>query len=144
MRTEKQTANKWFPPALVIACVLTLLAFSESRVTKAPGADKPAAGKSTKKRATKKRRKARGRVPNYYGQIGLSPEQRKKIYAVQKQYRSQFQDLFKQLRALRAKQQAEIDAVLTPEQIAKLKALRDAAAKKRADRKKKRPRKKSN
>lgn len=142
MRTEQRTTNKWFPPMLVIACVLTLLTFSESRVTKAPGADKPAAGKSAKKKTTKQRRKARGRVPNYYGKVGLSPEQKKKIYAIQKQYRSQMQDLFKQLAALREKQQAEIDAVLTPEQAAQVKALRKAAAKKRAAGKKKRPRRK--
>jgi len=143
MRTARQTANKWFPPMLVMACVLTLLAFSESRVTKAPGADKPAAGKSDTKKATKKRRKARGRVPNYYGQIGLSPEQKKKVYAIQKQYLAQMLDLFKQLRALRTKQQAEIDTVLTPQQLVKVKDLREAAAKKRADRKKKRSSKKS-
>jgi len=126
---------------LVIACLLMLLTFSDSRANRAPGADKPAAGKSAGKKATKKRRKARGRVPSYYGQVGLSPEQKKKIYAIQKKYRSQMQDLIKQLLALRAKQQSEIDTVLTPEQAAKVKALRDAAARKRAAKKKKRPRK---
>jgi len=94
----------------------------------------------------KKARKFRGRLPQYYGQIGLSDKQRKKIYSIQISYREQLQKLEQQLRDLRAKQGSEIDAVLTSEQKKKLSDLLEAARKKRdarKNRKEKKPRSKT-
>lgn len=89
----------------------------------------------------KKPRKFRGRLPAYWGRIGLSTEQRKKIYGVQLSYRPKIQMLQKQLEELRDKQAKEMEAVLKPEQKKKLADLLEAARKKRAARTKKRSRK---
>ena len=77
-------------------------------------ADSKAAGSETA--AKKARKPQRGRLPNNYGQIGLTPEQIEKIYAIQAGHRVQLQDLQKQLDELKAKQRDEIDAVLTADQ----------------------------
>jgi Spy/CpxP family protein refolding chaperone len=96
--------------------------------------------KSTK---TKKARKYRGRLPNYYGRIGLSDKQRKKIYSIQISYHEQILALEKQLKELRTKQSTEIEAVLTSDQKKKLNDQLEAARKKRAARKNKRKKSKS-
>jgi Spy/CpxP family protein refolding chaperone len=77
-------------------------------------------------------KKPRGRLPAYYAQIGLSTEQRDQIYKVQSTYRKQIDELQKQIDALKKKQDAEVVAVLKPEQKEKLETLL-AAAKKRAE-----------
>lgn len=99
------------------------------------------AQKKQKKRA--KRRKARGRLPNYYGKVGVSAEQREKIYSIQAQYNSQIKALEKQIAELKEKRDAEIESVLTPEQKKKLAQLRAEAAEKRKSRKKSRKKKTS-
>jgi Spy/CpxP family protein refolding chaperone len=94
-----------------------------------------------KKSDVKKPRKFRGRLPNYWGRIGLSESQRKKIYGVQLSYRERILMLEKQLLELREKQDAEMEAVLTSAQKKKLDELLENARKKRAARSKKRDRK---
>jgi hypothetical protein len=94
-----------------------------------------------KKAGGKKPRKFRGRLPQYYGQIGLSAKQRKDIYAIQISYRERLQKLEQQLRDLRAKQSSEIEAVLTSEQKKKHSDLLEAARKKRKARSNKRGKK---
>jgi len=67
----------------------------------------------------------RGRLPNYYGQIGLLPEQRKAIYAIQKKYHREIEELKLRLAALEAQEDREVYNVLDDEQKAALKALQD-------------------
>lgn len=83
----------------------------------------------------KKQRKIRRRLPNYYGQVGVSPAQREKIYSIQATYREKLEELEKQLLALREQQDMEIEAVLTDEQRERLKQLVQEAEKKRRSRK---------
>ncbi len=123
----------------VVACAvlgLSVLAHGPDRSANAQdGAKKAAAkkGEKTKKGAKKApKKKARGRLPQYYGQIGLSEKQRADIYAVQATYRTQIQDLLKQLAALRAKEKAEINAVLSDEQKQDLAKRLDEASKSRS------------
>jgi len=85
------------------------------------------------------RKKARGRLPNYFGKIGLSTEQREKIYAVQRQYRMQMEELEKQIQALREMQEEDIQAVLTDDQKSSLGKLLDEAQKRRSSRGRKTP-----
>ena len=99
---------------------------------------KPAAAKKAPaEKAAKKPAKQRGRLPNFYGQIGLSDEQRDKVYGIQQQYRDQIRDLQQKLNELKDKQTAEIDAVLTPDQLKKVEELKASSARKREDSKKK-------
>ncbi|HUY91703.1 MAG TPA: hypothetical protein VMV10_23375 [Pirellulales bacterium] len=82
-------------------------------------------------KAAKPRAKPRGRLPAHYGAV-VDNEQREKIYGIQQSYQPQIEALQAQLVALREKQAAEIDAVLTPEQKEKVKELAAAAKTKRA------------
>jgi hypothetical protein len=104
-----------------------------SVVTQDPGnlltaqdAEKPAAAK-----------KPRGRLPAYYAQIGLSNVQRDKIYGVQGTYGTEIESLQKQIAAIEEKRDAEIVAVLTPEQKKTLEDLVAAAKKRSEERRKK-------
>jgi hypothetical protein len=83
------------------------------------------------------KKKPRGRLPNYYGQVGLSKDQRAKIYGIQKTFGDQLAALKKQIEELEKKQKEGMEAVLTAEQKTKVAELVAAAAKKRASRSKK-------
>jgi Spy/CpxP family protein refolding chaperone len=73
----------------------------------------------------------RPRLPMYYGKV-VTEEQRQKIYDIQRKYFPQIRALQKQLEALIAKRDAEIEAVLTPQQKAEIERLRKEAAARRA------------
>ena len=124
--------------SVLAGCTLALMILGQSYTGDATAQDKEKkkAGEKKSKKA-KGRKKARGRLPNYYGKIGLSGEQRKEIYSIQGKYREQMQPLQKQLRDLRAKQEKEIQTVLTDGQKDELKKLLDEARKKQSSRKKK-------
>ncbi len=81
--------------------------------------------------------KPRGRLPQYYGQVGLSNKQRQQIYDVQANYKKQIDELQKQIDALKVKEDTEIVAVLTPEQKKNLDELLAAAKKAAEDRRSK-------
>ena len=53
---------------------------------------------------TKAEKKAEGRVPAYYAQVGLSKDQKDKIYSLQAKYTEQITALQKQIAELEAKQ----------------------------------------
>lgn len=78
--------------------------------------------------------KFRPRLPNYYGQVGISREQRQKIYAIQRQYHEKIAPLRAQLEALEEQRDKEVAAVLTEEQLKKVEELR--AKRRRGSRKK--------
>ena len=84
------------------------------------------------------RKEARGRLPAYYKAV-VTEEQKAKIYAVQTKYAAQIEDLQSQLQTLRLKQNEEIEALLSKEQLDKittLKAESDSKRKKRGEPKK--------
>jgi hypothetical protein len=56
------------------------------------------------------------RVPPGYAKLGLTDQQKESLYKVQAKYYPQIQALEKQVDALRAKREAEFEAVLTPAQ----------------------------
>jgi len=137
------------PPMMVVGlCTAVLLGVAGLQAhgqRDAAGKDKSSVGvdDSSFIAVQKKRKKPRGRLPNYYGKVGVSEEQREKIYAIQAMYRPKIEALEKQIAELKAKEDAEVEAVLTPEQKKKVEESRAAAAKKRAERRKKRKKKKS-
>jgi len=78
----------------------------------------------------KPRSKPRGVLPTFYGAV-VSPDQRERIYVIQQSYAEQISKLEEQLAAIKAKRDKEVEAVLTPEQLAKVKKLQEEARAKR-------------
>lgn len=62
-------------------------------------------------------------LPQNWGKLGLSEEQKKKIYAIQDDYGSKIADLRKQIDDLTKKERAEMAAVLSSEQKEQLKKI---------------------
>ena len=56
------------------------------------------------------------RLPAGYGAVGLSREQKEKVYAIQAKYDDRIQELLDEIAAIKNKQTAEIAEVLTPGQ----------------------------
>lgn len=114
----------------LVSSALLLLPISYAQDAKKADDSKPAAKDAAGK---KERAEPRGRVPNYYGRLGLSDEQKTKIYAIQDKYSDQIESLQKQIADLRAKQDAEVAALLTDSQKKILAETIDAAKKKKAE-----------
>lgn len=109
------------------------LAAQEKKVEGKPAAEKKDGEK--KEGEKKERAEPKGRLPNHYGEV-ISGDQRDKIYAIQAKYKDELEKLQAQLKALDAKIDAEIEAVLTPEQkekVAKIAAEAKAKAKAAAE-----------
>lgn len=68
------------------------------------------------------------RVPDYFGQIGLTPEQRASIYGVLNQRQEKIEALERQIASERAEMIRECEAVLTETQKKLLENLRKAAS----------------
>jgi len=79
----------------------------------------------------KTRQKPRGRVPNHYGKIGLTAEQKEGIYAIQAKYQEQIDALQEQIDELRQEEASEIYLVLTENQKASLKKILAEVAERR-------------
>ena len=62
------------------------------------------------------------RLPAGYGAVGLSREQKERVYAIQAQYDDRIEELLDEIAAVKSKQDAEIAEVLTPGQREFLKA----------------------
>lgn len=88
------------------------------------------------KKGAKKEAKSDNQLPANYGKIGLTDEQRKKIYAIQDAHEKELKELQKKLADLRAKMQGECEAVLTTKQRELLGEINDNSKKKAAEKKK--------
>jgi hypothetical protein len=86
---------------------------------------KPAAKEGAEKKK-KEVKPPRGRLPNYYGQV-VDDVQRGKIYDIQAKYEARLAALRKQIADLDKQRNADVEAVLTAEQLAKVKQLIEAA-----------------
>lgn len=93
-------------------------------------------GKAAKAEGAKKVAKSGDRLPAGFGKIGVSEDQRKKIYEIQKKYDDQIGALQKQITDLRAKEKADLEAVLTADQKKALQAANEESQKKAAEKKK--------
>ena len=69
----------------------------------------------------------KGRLPANYGKLGLTDPQKAKIYGIQGVYEDQLDELEKQIEAVKAKRDLEVEAVLSEDQRKILKNLVDAA-----------------
>ena len=99
--------------------VAGLLAFATTTVSSQTSSSKTtkttpsATTETTPKTAAQK---FRGRLPNNYGKLGLSAQQRDLIYAIQAKHHAEIEELEARLAAIKVQQADEIQAVLTPEQ----------------------------
>jgi len=97
----------------------------------------PAAGAPSTRKASRKpagAKKPSGRVPNYYGDA-VTPEQREKILAIQRDYTAKIDPLRRQIEQLTKERDEKIEGLLTPQQKQQIekkkadaKAARDAKA----------------
>jgi hypothetical protein len=67
--------------------------------------------------------KKKGALPANFGKLGLSDEQKQKVYSIQAKYKTEKDDLNKKLKKVTDDQNAEVFGVLTPDQKEKLKEL---------------------
>ncbi len=81
--------------------------------------------KKTTKSTTAKKVKYAHRLPSHFRQIGISEEQKGKIYKIQDKYSVQIKDLKKQLAALQEKQMGECEDLLSTRQKTALDKLRN-------------------
>ncbi|MDA7977141.1 MAG: hypothetical protein MPJ50_00045 [Pirellulales bacterium] len=73
------------------------------------------------------------RLPNYFARV-VSEDQRKEIYAIQDKHSATIDKLQKQLDEATAARDKEIDAVLSPEQLARVKKYQEEAKARRGGR----------
>jgi hypothetical protein len=67
--------------------------------------------------------KFKGVLPQNWGKLGLSDEQKQKVYKVQTDYDQKVGALEKQLKDLKAQEKSEMDKILTDAQKARLKEI---------------------
>src|ERR1700736_3674971 len=60
--------------------------------------------------------KSKGHLPTHWSKLGLTDEQKEKIYAVQSKYKDDIEKLQKELNELKKKQVGELEDILTDEQ----------------------------
>jgi len=106
---------RWLP-ALAAALLLAPAALAqEKKDPPKPDDTKPGAPTETPA--------ARGTLPQNWKALGLTDEQKKKVYAIQSSYRTKLDDLERQVRELRAQERAELEKLLTDAQKARLKEI---------------------
>jgi Spy/CpxP family protein refolding chaperone len=121
-------AKRWLAVAILPICLLSYVAVAQESKEDA----KPA--RSAGKEKKKGKAAAGGRLPNGWTQLGLSEEQKKKIYAAQQQVRPKIEQLQKQIDDLEADLRVQLRAVLTDEQLKKLEVVEASAKKKASER----------
>jgi len=87
----------------------------------------PGHSQETKKEEKKKEEppaKLKGYLPQFFGKLGLSAEQKQKIYKIRADVKAKLDDLDKQKNKIRAEEKEALEKVLTPDQFKQLKALR--------------------
>ena len=120
----------------LVACALVsvgIVSVAERHLLVAQESGK--AANSEKAEGAKKAAKPEGRLPANYAKI-VSDDQRKKIYEIQGKYDKEIAALQKQIADLKAKEHAEVEAVLTPDQKKALQSANDESKKKAAEKKK--------
>jgi hypothetical protein len=68
--------------------------------------------------------KVKGQLPPFFKKIGLRDDQIQKIYVLRAGYKTKIDALKMQMEKLKADEKQEIEKVLTPEQLKRLKELR--------------------
>lgn len=66
---------------------------------------------------------ARGQLPANWSKLGLSEDQKQKVYAIRGEHRAKIQELEVKLKDLRQKEKADLEKVLTEDQKLRLREL---------------------
>lgn len=106
--------------AILCSVLLSLTVVSPALWSAPPPAEAPGA-------ATK----PRSRLPNHYGKLSVTADQRERIHAIQADYDGRIDELLAQIEQLRSDRNAAMEAVLTVDQRARLTQLREEQAAKR-------------
>lgn len=125
-----------FPTTLRTAvALLVLLCLTVPLASLAPialDAQETAAQPTTPETAPEKTRaKPRGRVPNHYGKLGLTDDQKQEIYSIQAKYREQINALQEQINELQQEEASEIYLVLSDVQKESLRTILAEVAERR-------------
>ncbi|MHC4876403.1 MAG: hypothetical protein ACYTGL_07880 [Planctomycetota bacterium] len=115
---------------MVLAALAGLMIGTQAPVGLTVAQEKAAAPKVTKK--------SYRRLPNYFGQVGISGTQKDKIYDLLQAAGEKIEELQAQVEAIETKRDEDVRAVLTPEQQKKVDELVAAAKKRAEERRKKR------
>jgi hypothetical protein len=75
------------------------------------------------KKADKTSAKVKGTLPANWSKLGLSDEQKQKVYTAQSEYRGKIADLEAKIKELKKQEREEMEKVLTDAQKARLKEL---------------------
>ncbi|HMO34478.1 MAG TPA: hypothetical protein PKA06_00410 [Gemmatales bacterium] len=96
---------------------------------------KSSSTKSDSKESTKESKEARvrGVLPQYFGKLSLSDEQRQKIYRIQNEYSDQIADLEKKIESLKAERNNKYLKELTKAQRERLEELKKGREKEKDD-----------
>lgn len=65
----------------------------------------------------------KGKLPKLFSKLGLTDEQRQKIFTIEADYSTKIDGLRKQIKSLQAQQKADLEKVLTDDQKAALRRL---------------------
>jgi hypothetical protein len=103
---------------------------ADKKAAEQKAADKKAADKDADKKPPQKKEELSGRLPPYYKDV-VDDAQREKIYTIQAEYANQIERLKQQLDDLEAERDRRVEAVLTPQQKAKVQAAQAQAKAKR-------------
>lgn len=103
-------APRIFALLLIVVLLAPALAFQEK--------DKP-------KEDPKPTPKLRGMLPPNYKKLGLSEEQKQRVYKIQADYRDMIDALQAKIEKLKKEQREKIEGVLTPGQVKRLQEIRD-------------------
>jgi Spy/CpxP family protein refolding chaperone len=121
-----------FVAVAVSAAALTMILSSDLPL----GAQEPRGGSQTdsptKAKTSKKGFDPARRVPMYFGQLGLTDDQRESIYKAQGKHLPKIEALQKQIEEIRGQMLKECEAVLTPAQKQLLEQRRAAGVESRA------------
>jgi Spy/CpxP family protein refolding chaperone len=101
-------------------------------VVSAQDKDKDKSTKDQKDKTTKDGKtpdKVRGQLPAYYKKLGLRDDQTQKIYRLRADYKSKVDALKKKIEQLRTDEREDLEKVLTPEQLKRLRELRASGGK---------------
>jgi hypothetical protein len=113
-------ARRWGLAAAAVLTVAVMCTPGSAIAQDGAGSGETAAGKASEPK------KPRGRLPAYYGQV-VDEKQREAIYAIQADYAGRISALQAQLDALIGERDQKVEGVLTPEQLQKVKELREKA-----------------
>ena len=113
------------------AFVVAMLVLSQSLSGSASAQDKEGAKPAAKEGAEKEKADFKGTLPAYYRDV-IDGLQREKMYAVQASYEAKIKEAQAALKALQDKRDAEIEALLRPDQLERVQQLKKEARAKQA------------